>query len=70
MKLESYELRDIRKAKEPLEEYLKIVHAKDYIGTDDDMSDAFQGWSEDLTYYEITGYADDLIKHLFTLIPE
>lgn len=70
MKLETYELRDIRKSKEPLEEYLKIVHGSEYTGTDDNMTNDFEIWTEDLAYYEITGYADELIKKLLALIPE
>lgn len=30
------------------EEFLKDVHAKNYNGTDDDMSDAFEEWLENI----------------------
>lgn len=34
--------------KNEFEEYLRDVHAEDYIGTDDDMPDAFEGWLENM----------------------
>lgn len=35
------------------EEKLKAVHAKDYHGTDDDMSDAYEDWLTDLSLEEL-----------------
>lgn len=35
------------------ESKLKEEHAKDYHGTDDDMTDAFEGWFEELSVEEI-----------------
>lgn len=35
------------------EEKLKEAHAEDYHSTDDDMSDAFEAWLENLTYEEL-----------------
>ena len=40
------------------EEYLKEVHAKQYMGTDDDMSDDFERWLGDMDHEEIISYAD------------
>ncbi|UPJ35833.1 hypothetical protein IVB45_02135 [Bradyrhizobium sp. 4] len=35
------------------EEQLKEAHAKNYHGTDDDMSDAYEAWLENLTLDEL-----------------
>lgn len=35
------------------EEKLKEAHAKDYIGTDDDMPDAYEDWMVDLSLDEL-----------------
>lgn len=35
------------------EELLKDVHADSYIGTDDDMSDNYENWLQNLTREEI-----------------
>lgn len=32
---------------------LQDIHAKNYIGTDDDMSDAFDNWLSDLSLEEV-----------------
>ncbi len=34
-------------------DYLQDIHAKNYMGTDDDMSDAFETWLVNLSYEEI-----------------
>jgi hypothetical protein len=34
------------------EDYMRGVHADDYHGTDDDMSDAFEAWVTDLDVEE------------------
>lgn len=41
------------------ENYLKEVHAKEYMGTDDDMPDAFDNWLGDLAADEFINYADE-----------
>lgn len=41
------------------ENYLKDVHAKEYMGTDDDMPDAFDNWLGDLQADDFIGYADE-----------
>ena len=40
------------------EEWLKEWHAKEYIGTDDDMPDAFDTWTSELDTEEIFWLAD------------
>lgn len=35
------------------EEKLQEIHAEDYIGTDDDMPDAFEAWLMDLSLSEL-----------------
>ena len=41
------------------EEYLKEVHAKDYMGTDDDMPDAFDEWIIDQRPDDMIQYAQE-----------
>ena len=41
------------------EEYLKDIHSKHYMGTDDDMSDNFDTWLSKLETSELIYYADD-----------
>jgi hypothetical protein len=38
------------------EDYLKDVFAKDYMGTDDDMPEAFEAWFCDLSANELNSY--------------
>lgn len=40
------------------EDYLRDIHAKNYMGTDDDMIDAFENWLADMSREEIIDYAD------------
>lgn len=40
------------------EEYLKDVHAKIYIGTDDDMPEAFEAWLDGIDVDDIMEWAD------------
>ena len=44
------------------EEYLKGVHAEDYIGTDDDMPDAFDEWLIELSADEFIKYGNEFAK--------
>ena len=41
------------------EDYLKTIHANQYTGTDDNMSDDFENWLTDLEIDEIIKLADD-----------
>lgn len=49
---------------ETFEDYLQQVHAEDYIGTDDDMPDAFDNWVGDLDNTELMDLAEAAIKKL------
>lgn len=40
------------------EEYLQLEHAEEYMGTDDDMPDAFSEWVTDLSMEDIFDYAE------------
>lgn len=48
------------------EDYLKEIHAKEYMGTDDDMPDAFDDWLGDLSVDDMleygTFYGKELLK--------
>lgn len=39
------------------ENYLKEIHAEDYHGTDDDMTDAFESWLVELQVDDLIQYA-------------
>ena len=40
------------------ENYLKMAHAVNYEGTDDDMSDAFETWLSEMAGDDLISYAD------------
>lgn len=41
-----------------MEEFLKVKHAEDYMGTDDDIPDAFDAWLLNLDVDEWIMYGD------------
>lgn len=48
-----------------MENYLKNIHADQYTGTDDNMSDDFESWLEDLDTEELLIHADNwMSEHL------
>lgn len=49
-------LQKYKKEKYPFEEYLQYIHSLDYLGTDDNMPDAFNDWLGDLE-------EEDYIEH-------
>jgi len=51
-------------AKFPFEEFLKDLHARDYAGLDDDMSDDFENWLAELDVDSLVKYGDMLTKAL------
>ena len=61
-------LNDFKKADYPFEKYLKIVHAENYHGTDDDMSDAFDDWLGQLDGEEYIKHGNVFSKMLLDLI--
>lgn len=38
------------------EDQLRDIHAVDYMGTDDDMPEAFEAWLENLTVMDLESY--------------
>jgi hypothetical protein len=42
-----------------MEEYLKKIHADNYHGLDDNMSDDFDNWLFGLSVYKLIAFADD-----------
>jgi hypothetical protein len=52
------------KSKTPFEDYLKDIHAQDYIGLDDDMSDSFEAWLENLQIDDLIDYGNKFAKLL------
>lgn len=59
---------DFMKMDNPFEEYLKLVHAEDYHGTDDDMPDAFDDWLGELDGEEYLQHGNEFAKLLIKLI--
>lgn len=43
------------------EDFLKEIHAQDYMGTDDDMPDAFDHWLTTLDADDFMQYADQAL---------
>lgn len=43
------------------EQYLRKIHAKNYTGTDDDMSDDFEHWITQLENEDLMKYADEML---------
>ncbi len=52
------------------EEYLKEIHAKNYMGTDDDMPDEFDNWLGSLDGEDYMRYADDMLTQFTTRMDE
>lgn len=50
-----------------LNEYLQEIHALDYIGTDDEMSDSYEDWLSEQDIEDILvhaqHYADDMVSN-------
>ncbi|MCR4307091.1 MAG: hypothetical protein NUV80_00865 [Candidatus Berkelbacteria bacterium] len=42
-------------------DYLKSIHAKDYQGTDDDMSDSFDAWLERQDGNDLIDHAEQMV---------
>lgn len=47
-------------------QFLQDIHARNYMGTDDDMPDRFNGWVESLDVEEIIKLADIYGEIMFT----
>jgi len=61
-------LQEYKKAQYPFEEYLKEIHAKDYMGTDDDMPDSFADFLGNLDGEEYIEHGNTFSKMLLDLI--
>ena len=61
-------LQDYKKSPHPFEEYLKEIHSKDYMGTDDDMPDSFESWITELEPETLIEHANVFSKLLLDLI--
>jgi len=61
-------LQEYKKAQYPFEEYLKEIHAKDYMGTDDDMPDSFNDFLGNLDGEEYIEHGNAFSKMLLDLI--
>lgn len=46
----------------PFEDFLKDIHAREYMGTDDDMPDAFEHWLSNLDLEDIIGYGNQALN--------
>lgn len=46
------------------ENYLRDVHAENYMGTDDNMSDAFEAWLGRLEVGDLIEYANKAMRSL------
>ena len=55
-------LQEYKKTQYPFEEYLKEIHAEDYMGTNDDMSDDFDDFLVNLEPESIIGHANAFSK--------
>jgi len=47
------------------EDYLKVEHAKDYHGVDDDMPDAFEAWLAELDANDLIGFANEALEEKY-----
>lgn len=50
--------------KQTFEQYLQMIHAKQYQGLDDEMPDDYEGWLMDLDKEDIIDYAEEWGKTL------
>lgn len=49
--------------------YLSYIHAQDYIGTDDNMPDAFNDWLSEITDEDMIWYLEWFLRQLDKRIP-
>jgi len=61
-------LTQFKKSKQPFEEYLKWIHAADYLGTDDGMPDSFETFIVNLEQEEVIEHANAFSKFLLDFI--
>lgn len=61
-------LLEYKKEKHPFESFLKDEHAENYHGLDDDMSDSFEAWLENMDIDSLISYGDKFAKRLLAYI--
>jgi len=61
-------LQEYKKTQYPFEEYLREIYAKEYMGTNDDMSDDFDSWLSNLDGEEYIKHGDVFARILLDLI--
>lgn len=61
-------LAEYKKSERPFEKYLQWIHAKTYMGTDDDMPDAFDDWMGSLDGEDYLRHGEAFSKFLLDLI--
>lgn len=61
-------IQEYKKSPYPFEEFLKEIHAKNYMGTDDDMPDSFESFITDLDSEELIEHANVFSKILIEAI--
>jgi len=48
--------------KYPFEDFLQSMHAKDYHGTDDDMTDDYENWLTNLEIDDVISYGNQALN--------
>ena len=66
--MKNMNLQEYKKTQYPFEEYLKEIHAEDYMGTDDDMSDDFDDFIVNIEHESLIEHANAFSKMLLDLI--
>ena len=61
-------IQEYKKSPYPFEEFLKEIHAKNYMGTDDDMPDSFDTFITNLDNEELIEHANVFSKILIEAI--
>jgi len=61
-------IQEYKKSPYPFEDFLKEIHAKNYMGTDDDMPDSFESFITDLDNEELIEHANVFSKILIEAI--
>lgn len=49
------------------EDYLRDIHAENYMGTDDDMPEAFDDWVDTLSAMEVWAHAGNYGREMYDL---
>lgn len=60
----------MEETKFPFEDFLKDIHAQNYVGSDDDMPDDFDGWLSSLDGEDYINYGDRFGRMLLKLLKD